>query len=87
MGEMTKPQARAFAAARGFEKAATKKDSIGVCFCPMDYRSFLKKNLQSGFTTTGIERGKFVDERGILLPGMTDIRFIQSDSVEGWVSI
>lgn len=64
MGEMTKPQARAFAPARGFEKAATKKDSIGVCFCPMDYRSFLKKNLQSGFTTTGIERGKFVDEKG-----------------------
>ena len=30
----------------------------------MDYRSFLKKNLQSGFTTTGIERGKFVDEKG-----------------------
>ena len=26
-------------------------------------------------------------KRGILLPGMTDIRFIQSDSVEGWVSI
>ena len=25
-----------------FERVATKKDSIGVCFCPMDYRTFLK---------------------------------------------
>lgn len=32
MGEMTKPQARAFAAARGFEKAATKKTVSGSAF-------------------------------------------------------
>ena len=64
MGEMTKPRARAYAAARGFEKAATKKDSIGVCFCPMDYRSFLKRYLQSGLSSIRIERGKFVDEKG-----------------------
>lgn len=42
MGNMTKVDARAWAAKRGFQKVATKKDSIGVCFCPMDYRSFLK---------------------------------------------
>lgn len=42
MGEMTKPEARAYAAGRGFEKVSKKKDSIGVCFCPLDYRSFLK---------------------------------------------
>ena len=35
-------QARAWAAEHGFRKVATKKDSIGVCFCPMDYRTFLK---------------------------------------------
>ncbi|MEG0039991.1 MAG: tRNA 2-thiouridine(34) synthase MnmA, partial [Bacteroides sp.] len=43
MGEMTKPAARAYAAERGFAKVSTKKDSLGVCFCPMDYRSFLKE--------------------------------------------
>lgn len=43
MGDTTKIEARAWAAERGFQKVATKKDSIGVCFCPMDYRSFLKE--------------------------------------------
>ena len=42
MGNITKVEARVWAAERGFQKVATKKDSIGVCFCPMDYRSFLK---------------------------------------------
>ena len=35
-------EARVWAAEHGFRKVATKKDSIGVCFCPMDYRTFLK---------------------------------------------
>lgn len=43
MGNITKVEARIWAAERGFQKVATKKDSIGVCFCPMDYRSFLKE--------------------------------------------
>lgn len=42
MGDITKVEARAWAAEHGFRKVATKKDSIGVCFCPMDYRTFLK---------------------------------------------
>lgn len=42
MGDITKAEARARAAEHGFRKVATKKDSIGVCFCPMDYRTFLK---------------------------------------------
>ena len=42
MGDITKAEARAGAAEHGFRKVATKKDSIGVCFCPMDYRTFLK---------------------------------------------
>lgn len=42
MGDITKAEARAWAAEHGFRKVATKKDSIGVCFCPMDYRIFLK---------------------------------------------
>lgn len=57
MGEMTKPEARAYAARRGFEKASKKKDSLGVCFCPMDYRSFLKRYAE-------VHKGKFLDEEG-----------------------
>ena len=42
MGDITTAEARAWAAEHGFRKVATKKHSIGVCFCPMDYRTFLK---------------------------------------------
>lgn len=42
MGDITKNEARSYAAERGFGQVAAKKDSIGVCFCPLDYRSFLK---------------------------------------------
>lgn len=64
MGELTKTDARAYAAARGFERVATKKDSIGVCFCPLDYRSFLKRELPAGQLPG---RGRFVDEKGEFL--------------------
>ncbi|WP_373249918.1 tRNA 2-thiouridine(34) synthase MnmA [Bacteroides thetaiotaomicron] len=80
MGDITKVEARAFAAERGFQKVAVKRDSLGVCFCPMDYRSFLKKWLVSncqpqvsvgqpqvsaGQTwSAGVRRGRFVDEKG-----------------------
>lgn len=64
MGEMTKPQARAMAAARGYEKVSVKKDSIGVCFCPMDYRSFLRSNTNYNSSIDHVKRGKFVDENG-----------------------
>lgn len=64
MGSVTKEEARAYAAARGFERVATKKDSIGVCFCPLDYRSFLKKEL-SEEQLPG--RGRFLDESGTFL--------------------
>lgn len=62
MGELTKSEARAYAAARGFGRVATKKDSIGVCFCPLDYRSFLKREVVQ---LPG--RGRFVDEKGEFL--------------------
>ena len=80
MGDITKVEARAFAAERGFQKVAVKRDSLGVCFCPMDYRSFLKKWLVSncqpqvsncqpqvsaGQTWLAeVRRGRFVDEKG-----------------------
>lgn len=60
MGELTKTRVREIAAARGFLKAATKRDSLGVCFCPMDYRSFLKTHVPEG----NISPGPFYDEQG-----------------------
>lgn len=59
IGNLTKLRVREIAAERGFLKAAKKKDSIGVCFCPMDYRTFLRNNV-----TTDIQKGQFVDEDG-----------------------
>jgi len=60
MGCLTKTEVRRIAEERGFLKAATKKDSIGVCFCPMDYRSFLRKEVPA----EAIQKGKFFDEKG-----------------------
>lgn len=60
MGGLTKTRVREIAEERGFLKAARKKDSIGVCFCPMDYRSFLREQVPEGF----IQPGKFYDEQG-----------------------
>ena len=60
MGDLTKIRVREIAEERGFLKAATKKDSIGVCFCPMDYRTFLRNNV----SVEDIQKGKFFDEKG-----------------------
>ena len=60
MGDLTKLRVREIAEERGFLKAAKKKDSIGVCFCPMDYRSFLRKEVPA----ESIQKGKFFDEAG-----------------------
>lgn len=62
MGEVTKTWARAFAAERGFSKVSTKKDSLGVCFCPMDYRTFLKQSAL--YQSAAIEKGRFLDKEG-----------------------
>ncbi len=59
IGSLTKLRVREIAAERGFLKAAQKKDSIGLCFCPMDYRTFLRNNV-----ATDIQKGQFVDEEG-----------------------
>ena len=66
MGEITKVEARTWAAERGFAKVAVKKDSLGVCFCPMDYRSFLKMYLvRNGQAWSEmVRRGRYVDEKG-----------------------
>ena len=60
MGGMTKTQVRQMAEERGFLKVARKKDSIGVCFCPMDYRTFLRNHVPENL----IYPGKFYDEKG-----------------------
>lgn len=60
MGDLTKIRVREIAEERGFLKAATKKDSVGVCFCPMDYRTFLRNNV----SVEAIQKGKFFDEKG-----------------------
>ena len=60
MGSLTKQRVREIAQERGFLKAARKKDSFGVCFCPMDYRTFLRNNVQA----EAIQRGPFCDEQG-----------------------
>ena len=60
MGNLTKTRVREMAAERGFLKAARKRDSLGVCFCPMDYRTFLRREVPGG----SIVPGKFFDEEG-----------------------
>ena len=57
LGKLTKVEVRNIAATKGFLKIANKKDSLGVCFCPMDYRSFLKKHVNEE-----IKPGFFYDE-------------------------
>lgn len=64
MGDLTKAEARSYAAARGFQQVAVKKDSIGVCFCPMDYRAFLRREVPA---THLPGRGRFLDEEGHFL--------------------
>ena len=60
MGGLTKQRVREIAEERGFLKAAKKKDSLGVCFCPMDYRTFLRDKVPAD----AIQKGKFVDTNG-----------------------
>ena len=60
MGGLTKQRVREIAEERGFVNVARKKDSLGVCFCPMDYRTFLRDRVSA----EAIQRGKFVDTEG-----------------------
>lgn len=63
LGEFTKERAREVARERGFQRVGDKKDSLGVCFCPMDYRSFLRERLGD----EAFQKGDFVDEKGVVL--------------------
>lgn len=61
LGGLTKDEVRAYALQHGFPSVARRKDSIGVCFCPLDYRSFLRRELPAELLP-GL--GRFVDEQG-----------------------
>jgi tRNA-specific 2-thiouridylase len=63
LGAFTKEKARALAREKGFQRVGDKKDSLGVCFCPMDYRSFLRERLGDEV----FQKGVFVDEKGGVL--------------------
>lgn len=60
LGDLTKTEVRRMAAERGFERVATKRDSMGVCFCPGDYRDFLRSRPEAA----AIRPGDFVDTAG-----------------------
>lgn len=45
LGGYHKTEVRKMAAERGFQQVASKKDSMGICFVPGDYRPFLKDRL------------------------------------------
>ncbi len=64
MGGLAKDEARAYALRRGFASVAGRKDSIGVCFCPLDYRSFLRREVPASQLPGP---GRFVDEEGRVL--------------------
>ncbi len=63
LGDITKAEVRAMAAARGYQKVSVKKDSLGVCFCPGDYRDYLKTQVDSNT----ILPGNYVDQQGKVL--------------------
>ena len=67
LGAMTKTEVRTYAAAHGFERVATKKDSLGVCFSEGDYRDFLRTQIDG----VDIAAGRFVSSDGLYL-GMHD---------------
>ena len=60
LGDMSKSEVRAYAARRGFIKVSDKKDSLGVCFCPGDYRDFLRTRAEA----KDVVPGTVVDTEG-----------------------
>lgn len=65
LGGYLKSEVREIAAQKGFTSVAEKKDSIGVCFCPGDYRTFLRSQLSC--QDEKLRPGNFVDEEGNVL--------------------
>lgn len=63
LGGCTKQKVREIAISQGFQSVLRPKESMGVCFCPGDYRSFLKSVLANG----EIRPGHFRDLHGQIL--------------------
>ena len=63
LGNLLKHDVRKLAEEKGFSKIAEKKDSIGICFCPKDYRPFLRNYISN----QTIKSGFFIDENGKIL--------------------
>lgn len=63
LGGLTKLEVRQIASAHGFAQIAQKKESMGICFCPTDYRLFLRNEVPDN----RFQRGAFVDEEGRFL--------------------
>ena len=63
LGRLTKAQVDKIAAMRNSQTVAGRRNSISVCFCPKDYRTFLRQHVDS----RRIEKGFFYDEAGTCL--------------------
>jgi len=63
LGKYTKTEIRELAARKGHQRVAQKKDSMGICFCPGDYRDFLRKSLPE----STFQDGYFLDSKGNIL--------------------
>ena len=64
MRDIAENEAGSYGVERDFGQLAAKKDSMWVCFCPLDYRSFLKCEVP---VTLLPGKGRFVDEKGNFL--------------------
>ncbi len=56
LGDYIKTHIREMARNLGYCKIAEKKDSMGVCFCPGDYRRFLREKVEPDLIKTGFYR-------------------------------
>lgn len=63
LGDRSKREVRELAAEKGFRQVSVKKDSLGVCFCPGDYRDYLRLQPEAA----AIETGYYVDVDGKIL--------------------
>lgn len=63
LGHFKKSEVRKWANQRGYENQTKKKESIGVCFCSRDYRSFLRQQVSADRFVSG----SFLDENGQVL--------------------
>lgn len=66
LGQLTKPEIRAFARERGFKDLLNKPESYEICFVPdNDYRGFLKRRVEG--LEERVKGGQFVLEDGTVV--------------------